>query len=162
MPSDPRIQLLLLALDQAFDHHGWHGPVLWGALRGVSVKQALWRPAAGRNCIHDLVYHCAYWKYGVRRLVSGQIEGKFARSPANFPRRDAPLNEKQWKQDLALLKNEHERLRALVASLDAADLNKRSAKKRWTFLEMIHGVAAHDLYHTGQISLLKRLMKSSK
>ena len=159
--KDPRIELLLLALDQAFDHHGWHGPVLWGTLRGVTVEQALWRPAPGRNSIHALVYHAAYWKYAVRRVISAKLDEKFARSPANFPKEDAQIGPTQWKLDLALLRAEHDRLRETVAKLNPKDLKKRSAKTRWTYLEMIHGVAAHDLYHAGQISLLKRLMTPS-
>jgi hypothetical protein len=156
--TDPQIQLLLLALDQAFDRHGWHGPVLWGALRGVAVQQARWRPAKGRNSIHDLVYHAAYWKYCVRRVITGSFKQKFSRRPANWPRPDTRLTESQWKADLGLLKDEHRQLRATVESLPAKDLLKRSATRRWTFMEMIHGAAAHDLYHAGQISLMKRLM----
>ncbi len=48
-------------------------------------------------------------------------------------------------------------LRDVVAGLDPADLEKRSERRRWRHEEMIAGIAAHDLYHAGQIQLLKRL-----
>jgi hypothetical protein len=57
-----------------------------------------------------------------------------------------------------LLEAEHGELRQVVSGLSAADLERRSPKGVWTYAEEIHGVAAHDLYHTGQIQLIKRLM----
>jgi hypothetical protein len=46
-----------------------------------------------------------------------------------------------------------------VRTLPPAMLEARSPKGVWTYAEEIHGVAAHDLYHTGQIQLIKRLMR---
>ncbi len=51
-------------------------------------------------------------------------------------------------------------LRDAVATLPRGRLVRRTPKREWTYEELSHGVAAHDLYHTGQIQLIKRLMKS--
>ena len=67
--ADPRIDLLLEILDQAFDRKGWHGTTLRGALRGMTAEAALWRPAPGRHNIWELAVHAAYWKYVVRRRL---------------------------------------------------------------------------------------------
>ena len=82
---DPRITLLIELMDSAFVSRGWHGTTLRGALRGLSPKQALWRPAAGRHRIWDYVLHTAYWKYAVRRRIEGEASGSFPRAPANWP-----------------------------------------------------------------------------
>jgi uncharacterized damage-inducible protein DinB len=156
--KDPRIRLLLEILDEAFDRKGWHGTTLRGALRGVTPRQARWRPGPRRHCIWDLVLHTAYWKYAVRRRLERGGGAAFPRAPSNWPKVPAKPDLRAWRADVALLEAEHAALRALVARLPARALDAPSAKGAWRQREQIHGVAAHDLYHTGQIQLLKRLM----
>lgn len=157
--ADPQIELLLEVLDQAFDQKGWHGTTLRGSLRGLTPDEALWRPAPGRHNIWELTLHAAYWKYAVRRRLAGDALGSFDRKPSNWPEIPDPGDLKAWKRDVAFLESEHRKLREVVQGLSVADLARRSPKGTWTSAQEIHGVAAHDLYHTGQIQLIKRLMK---
>jgi hypothetical protein len=154
---DGRIALLLEMLDQAFDQRGWHGTTLRGSLRGVSPELALWRPGPGRHNIWELAIHAAYWKYAVRRRLSGEATGSFDRKPSNWPAIPDPADLPAWKRDIKLLEAEHRKLRDVVRRLEPPDLERRSPKGVWTYRQEIHGVAAHDLYHTGQIQLIKRL-----
>jgi hypothetical protein len=156
--ADPRIALLLEILDQAFRQRGWHGTTLRGALRGVTPEMALWRPGPERHNIWELAIHAAYWKYAVRRRLAGAPIGSFERKPSNWPAIPRPADLAAWRRDVRLLEEEHRQLCGVVARLSAADLDRRSPKGVWTNGEEIHGVAAHDLYHTGQIQLIKRLM----
>lgn len=157
---DPTVQLLLRVLDQAFGAKGWHGTTLAGSVRGLTLEQALWRPAPSRHNIWELVLHTAYWKYAVRRRLTQETErGGFPRKPADWPAvPDAPTP-KAWRADVALLKDCHAALRDAVRGLNRRSLATRSPSGEWTYAEMIHGVAAHDCYHTGQIQLLKRLQR---
>lgn len=155
---DPRIELLLEILDQAYNRRGWHGTTLRGALRGVTPAEALWRPGPDRHNVWELAIHAAYWKYAVRRRLAGEAAGSFERKPSNWPDIPDPPDLKAWQRDIVLLDAEHAKLREVVSGLSAADLERRSPKGVWTYAEEIHGVAAHDLYHTGQIQLIKRLM----
>jgi hypothetical protein len=156
---DSRIALLLEVLDQAFDQRSWHGTTLRGSLRGVTPRMALWRPRPRRHNIWELAIHAAYWKYAVRRRLAGDAVGAFGRKPSNWPAVPRPADLPAWKRDIALLETEHRRLREVVSGLSPAVLDRRSSKGVWTNAEEIHGVAAHDLYHTGQIQLIKRLMR---
>ena len=159
MRSHPPIGLLLRVTDQAYDQKSWHGTTLRGSLRGLTAEEALWRPAPGRHNIWELTLHAAYWKYAVRRRLAGEAMGSFERRPSNWPAVPDPPDAKAWKRDVAYLDAEHRRLRAAIAGLTPAALAKRSPKGVWTYAEEIHGVAAHDLYHTGQIQLIKRLLR---
>ena len=152
------VALLLEILDQAFDRKSWHGTTLRGALRGLTPAEALWRPAPGRHNIWELTLHAAYWKYAVRRRLGGDAIGSFERKPSNWPDIPDPADASAWKRDIAFLENEHRKLRETVTGLSPADLARRSPRGVWTYGEEIHGIAAHDLYHTGQIQLIKRLM----
>jgi hypothetical protein len=156
--ADPRIELLLEVVDQAFDQRGWHGTTLRGSLRGVTSEEALWRPAPGRHNIWELTVHTAYWKYAVRRRLTHAATGSFARKPSNWPAVPDPADAAAWKRDIRLLEGEHRLLRDTVRAMLPAQLDELSPQGVWTMAEEIHGVAAHDLYHTGQIQLIKKLM----
>ena len=80
----PSMALLLDLVDEAFDRAAWHGPTLRGALRGVTAKQAAWRPARGRHNIRELALHAAYWKYAVRRRLTGEARGSFSLAGSNW------------------------------------------------------------------------------
>lgn len=148
-----KVALLLRILDEAYEKRAWHGPNLRGSLRGVTPVQAAFQPTRGRHSIRDLALHAAYWKYAVWRSLAGVRRGSFPLSGSNwFPRQGVPA-EAEWRKDRALLDTQHRRLRAAVAALRAPT----AAQER-----LIYGVAAHDLYHTGQIQLLKRLSATRK
>ena len=159
MSRDPRIVLLLQIYDQAFDRAAWHGTPLGGALRGVTPDAARWRPARGRHCIWEVVLHTAYWKYIVRRRLTRDAAATFPRAGSNWPALPPRTDARAWKRDVALLKEQHRLLRAVIARFPAARLNARGWRSRWTNAQHIYGIASHDLYHAGQIQLLKRLQR---
>jgi DinB family protein len=153
----PRIALLLRALDQAYDHKAWHGPTLRGALRGVTPEQAAWRPATGRHNVWELAVHAAYWKYVVLRRLRGDRAASFPLSGSNWFPRPEELTERAWKADLKVLGDLHRELRAAVAAYPEAALDRAPEGTRTPAAELILGGAFHDLYHAGQVQLLKRL-----
>ncbi len=108
-------QVVLALLDEAYEKKTWHGPNLKQSIKGVSAKQAAWRPGPGRHNIWEVTLHAAYWKY-------------------------------------ALLKREHQSLRKAAAKVLRSP---RGAK----LLRQLYGIAFHDVYHAGQIRLLRRLME---
>lgn len=148
---------LLSILSQAYDRQSWHGTNLRGSLRGVSPKQAAWRPGPDRHNIWELVVHAAYWKYAGLRRLTGQARGSFPLKGSNWFHRPEELTEKAWRSDVALLEGMHRSLIAAVAGLSTGDLHKTPSGSKVSNLALLSGLAAHDLYHAGQIQLLKRL-----
>ena len=150
--SDVR-SLLLANLDHAYEKRGWHGTNLRGSLRGVTAEEALRRPAKARHNIWELALHAAYWKYAVRRRLRGAKRGSFGVKGSNWFASPSRPDEKSWREVIRLLDDEHRQLRDAIASMTPAEL--RDPKK----LRIAYGVAAHDVYHTGQIQLVKRLVR---
>jgi hypothetical protein len=159
----PEIQLLVQVLDEAYDRKSWHGTNLRGSLRGLTAKQASWRPAVGRHNIWELTVHAAYWKYSVRRRLLDEQRGSFPLKGSNWFERpeQGGATEDAWRADLALLADCHRTLRAAIERLDPDVLNVVPRGSRTTLRALLTGVAAHDLYHAGQIQLLKRLQSPS-
>lgn len=139
----------------------WHGgPTPVGAVRGVPSAMARWRPRPGRHTIWELALHSAYWMYAIRRRLLGSEFGQFPRSPANWPAMPAAANEAAWAADRALLTSEHRLLLQAVEDFPAELLEKPSGRKRWTWGDLLIGIAMHDAYHAGQIQIMKRLWRA--
>ena len=150
-------ELLLASIDEGFDKRSWHGTNLRGSLRGVTPEQGAWRPAPGRHNIWELMVHAAYWKYDIRRRLTGEKAHSFSFEGSNFWPRPLEGTPGEWRRDLRLLEDEHGQLRAAVAAFPAARWTRKAPGKPFNFEGLVRGVAAHDLYHAGQIQLLRRL-----
>ncbi len=110
--------------------------------------------AGNRALKPEVALHAAYWKYAVRRRIEGGKRGSFTLQGSNFFRRpeEGKLNEGAWNADKKLLEREHRALHGAAAkSLRTARAGK--------VMRQLCGVAFHDIYHAGQIRLLRRLME---
>jgi uncharacterized damage-inducible protein DinB len=146
-------------LDEAFHKKSWHGTNLRGAVRGLSARLAGWRLPGEPHSIADLVVHCAYWKYAARRRLRGDPRGSFPLKGSNWFKLPEPLSEAAWKDYVALLDSEHRALREAVVELPARQIEATLGRGQTSNLALIHGIALHDIYHTGQIQMLKALAK---
>jgi uncharacterized damage-inducible protein DinB len=149
--------VLLDLIDEAYDKTSWHGPNLRGALRGVKESEVDWRPAPGRHSIRELVVHAAYWKYRVRRRLAGDTDAAFDLAGSNWFVKEPG---RTWARELMILATQHQQLRTVVAAIPDARLNRAVGGGQATAAHLIRGIAAHDLYHAGQIQMLKRTVRS--
>jgi hypothetical protein len=157
---DPRLALLLDGLDEAFERHSWHGTNLRGSLRGVTAEAAAWRLGPKRHNIWEVAVHAAYWKYVIWRKLTGAARGSFQLDGSNWFTRPAPGTRgltTSWAADADLLLTQHKLLREAVEALDPDTLARPMPKSLYSPAYFVRGAAAHDLYHAGQIQLLKRL-----
>jgi hypothetical protein len=145
------VSLLLANYDAAYDRSSWHGTNLKGSIRALSLERVLWRPAPGRHNVWELTLHAAYWKFVARRRLLKIRAGSFPVQGRDWMTSPSDADEGGWREIVALLESEHRALREAIASVTPAQL----AQPRT--LRMLYGIAAHDLYHAGQIQLVKRL-----
>jgi len=140
-------------LRRAFDGSAWHGPALLELLEDVDAATAAARPLANVHSIWELVLHIAAWDGAAQRRLGGvklQLTGE-----QNFPRVPKPT-EGAWRKAVAETKRTHDVLVRTVAALPDSRLRDRVPGKRYDFCHMLHGVAQHELYHAGQIAILKK------
>ncbi len=148
----------LSLLDEAYNRKSWHGTNLRGSIRGLTTEQAAWR--TGRHSIADLVVHCAYWKYTVRRRLRGEKRGSFPLKGSNWFKLARPLTDGAWRECVALLEDQHAQLRAAVAELSEAQLVEPEPGQKVSTAMLLRGVAMHDVYHAGQIQMIKGAHKA--
>lgn len=158
------IEILLCCMDQAFDQKSWHGTNLRGSIRGLTAREAGWRARPKRKNIHEIVVHCAYWKYTVRRRLTGEKRGSFPLKGSNWFERPIAgvIDEGQWHVDVGLLVESHRSLRSAIADLKPAQLGHKALGGTTTILQLVTGIVAHDLYHAGQIQTIKRLQVDAR
>ena len=149
--------MIIAIIDAAFDKKSWHGTNLRGSIRGLSVEQAAWRPSPKRHNIWELVVHAAYWKYVALRRLTAAPRGSFPLEGSDFFPRTGPFDVRAWREDVALLDQTHRDFRAAVGRLPSSSIARTPPGSTVSNFALISGVAAHDLYHAGQIQLLKRL-----
>jgi len=140
-------------LRRAFKGGAWHGPSVMEALKGVDARRAAARPITRAHSIWEIVLHVAAWENVVRRRLRGEW---FKPSPAQnwpVPRRVDPAS---WRAAIARLVRGHEALRRAVARLDDAKLMTPFKGRKYGPYFILHGVIQHDLYHAGQIAVLKK------
>jgi hypothetical protein len=150
---------LLSVVDRAYNRQSWHGTNLRGSIRGVTPAMAAWRPGRGRHNIWELVVHAAYWKYTVWRRLTGEKRGSFPLAGSNWFVRPLERSDRAWRADVALLDRTHAALRKAIAALPGRQLHAKPGGSAISNFAIIAGIAAHDLYHAGQIQLLKKLAR---
>ena len=144
-------------LRRAFEGEAWHGDSLLEILKGVSAERAAARPIQNGHTIWELVLHIAAWDGAVRRRMGGVAVT--LSDAENFP----PVTDTSvsaWNKALAGVRRVHEELIAAVRALPDSRLYEMVPGKEgvhYTFYYMLHGVVQHELYHAGQIALLKKM-----
>jgi uncharacterized damage-inducible protein DinB len=140
-------------LRRAFEGEAWHGPSLMEILSGVTAEQAAAKPLVAAHSIWEIVLHIAFWEEVSRRRLEGD-DAKYQAEDGLFTISDT--SEEGWQAALEKLKQSNTALREAVARLDDERLRERAAGQEYSIYFLLHGVIQHDLYHAGQIALLKK------
>jgi uncharacterized damage-inducible protein DinB len=152
-------QTALLAdqIRRAFEKDAWHGDALFEILAGVSAKTAAARPIPNAHTIWEILLHIAAWDDVVIRRAGGAVV-KLA-DEENFP----PVKDTSdaaWQQALEAIRKKHDDLVKTVAAFPDSRLHDHVQGKPqdyYDFYYMFSGVVQHELYHAGQIALLKKV-----
>ena len=144
---------------RAFEGDAWHGDSVLEILSGVKAKTAAARPLKNAHTIWELVLHIAAWDDAVRRRAEGSVVRLSARQ--NFPL-VTDTSETAWRKAVAHLTQTHEQLVKTVEGFPESRLQQQVQGKSaayYTFFYMFAGIVQHELYHAGQIALLKKARK---
>jgi uncharacterized damage-inducible protein DinB len=143
-------------LDRAGGGDAWHGPSVDTTLDGVSAAQAGARLIADGHSIWELAQHIAVWERVVARRLSGE---RVEPTPAEDWPPVPTMSDDAWRRTVADLRRARSELRAALAAFDARRLDEMVPGRHHSFYVMVHGAVQHDLYHAGQIALLKKALR---
>ena len=141
-------------LRTAFEGDAWHGPSVRELLASTTRGQAAKRPIPGAHTIWEIVLHMGVWESVVRRRLSGESINDLAPEENWPPVHD--VSEEAWMKALEVLEQGHIQLSQSITCLTDERLGETVPGKDYTVYVMLHGIIQHDLYHAGQIALLKK------
>ena len=144
-------------LRRAFYGSAWHGPALLELLEDVDATTAAANPVANVHSIWELVLHIAVWDDAALRRLDGKKWQPTGLK--NFPPVTKPTDA-AWRKAVAATKSTHDTLVKTVERLSDARLGDRVPGKRYDFYYMLHGIAQHELYHAGQVAILKKMREA--
>ena len=165
MAADSEITRIVDELNREHGGDPWHGTPLRQLLTDVDYLQAGARPAEGVHTIWEIVLHMTAWKNEVRRRLAGAPAG--VPTEGDWPAPAAP-GPQTWCEALDALEDSHRALVAVVARVPDQQLFTPTNDPRdsetgqgVTHYVLLHGIVQHDVYHSGQIALLKRAIKGA-
>ena len=146
---------------RSFDGEAWHGPSVLQLLNGITAQQAAAYPIPGAHSIWELTLHIAAWESACRRRLQGD--------PAQLTDAEdwQPIDDTSdaaWERTKQFLIDNHRELLNAIAAVDDARLNEPIIKDPNTPFSSVyvtlHGGVQHNLYHAGQIAMLKKALEN--
>ncbi len=141
---------------RAFDGDAWHGDSVIELLQGVDAKMAAAHPIKNAHSIWELLLHIAAWDRAVVTRMGGTAVQPTGDD--NFP----PVkdtSEAAWGKAIEHVKQTHNQLVNAVAAFPDSRLQEQVPGKTqsyYNFFYLFSGIVQHELYHAGQIALLKK------
>ena len=152
-PDIQEISRIADQLKRAFEGEAWHGPAVLELLDGMNARAAAAKPVPGAHSIWEILLHIAAWDGAIRRRMGGQA----LQLP---PEQDWPpvndTSETAWRKAVEDAKQRHAELIEAVLAMPEYRFPAQVPGKDYDFYHMLHGAVQHELYHAGQIALLKK------
>jgi uncharacterized damage-inducible protein DinB len=146
---------------RAFEGEAWHGPSVLALLEGVTALQAAAHPIPGAHSIWELTLHIAAWERACMRRLNGDTAQ--LTDEEDWQQIDDG-SEAAWEKTKQLLTDTHRELVDAIAKVDESRLNEPIIKHPEipfsSVYVTLHGGVQHDLYHAGQIAILKKALDS--
>ena len=151
--KNQEIQNIKTQFDKTFNGPAWHGSAVQEVLKDISNKEAL-KTVGSANNIAELVFHMIAWRDFLINKLKGQSD--YDVSPEENFQKIEQLSKQEWIDLKARLEFSQAELQELLSKADDEILNQKVGKRDYNFYALMHGVIQHDLYHLGQIVLLKK------
>lgn len=155
MAANSEVKRIQDQLRRSHQGPAWHGPSLDEILQGVDARRASARPLPNAHSIWELVLHVAGWEIAAVRGVEGRAA--LLSDEEDFPQ-VPETSQAAWKQALQTLNSSHQRLQEAIGRLSDEDLERavKGLQTKYSLYGLLHGVIQHNLYHAGQMALLKK------
>jgi uncharacterized damage-inducible protein DinB len=149
------IARIAYVLQQTYDGQPWHGSSVMSTLQNISVSQAYAHPLPDCHSIAELVKHVTAWRIFVWEKLRGN-----ANYDISTPEQDWPVTvdktEASWQQSLVALEVSQQKLLEILSKAKDEKLAETVPGREYNFYFLLHGIIQHDLYHLGQMAMLKK------
>jgi uncharacterized damage-inducible protein DinB len=156
MPLD--VEILADQIGRAFWGESWHGPSVREVLEGVSAEDAAAHPIAGAHSIWEIVLHMT----GGYTLVLRRVRGEHAQLSSEEAWPPVPaVSSEAWRESQHALDQLNQQLQSAVRAFPTERLSQELGSEYSAYTQFC-GAPQHDLYHAGQIVILKKALAASR
>ena len=149
------IQRIEVQYRRSYEGEAWHGPSLSEILQDVTAEKAAAHPIAGLHSIWEILGHIVTWQDVFARRLAGEVINDVPEEQ-NFPTVTDP-SESAWQKMKASVERSCKAMQETISRLPEERLNEIVPGKSYTFYFMVHGTIQHNLYHAGQIAILRKV-----
>jgi uncharacterized damage-inducible protein DinB len=150
------MEIIADQISRAFRGESWHGPSVREVLAGVSAEDAAAHPIPGAHSIWEIVLHLT----GGYNLVLGRVRGE---RPELAPEDEWPpvadFGAEAWRESQHTLEQLNQQLQSAVRAFPAERLSQALGSEYPAYIQFC-GTPQHDLYHAGQIVVLKKALSA--
>jgi len=155
--SKEKINYYIRQFEQVYKGGSWQGESFLEKLSGMDEEVAFRQPMPGVHSVAEVVWHCIYWRTTLQKRIEGDATYR--------DRTYEQLNFLSWNElklkGWATLKQElDDSQNVLLTLLDQKRDNFLSTlyQPDHAFEHLVEGIVQHDVYHLGQIGLIKKMI----
>lgn len=152
---------LISKLDESFQGRPWFGDSLMRIINSVDFQLVNARPSGTQNSIARLVQHIINWRIFVIKKLERDAVFDIKRNDSNDWSEIEIRNEKEWRDLLQALQESQEKIKEILKTNDPSLLTNTVPGREYDYHYLIEGIIQHDIYHLGQIALVKKLTEGN-
>ncbi len=154
-----RTEGLLRHYDGVMNGDGaWHGDPIWQILDDITAAEAAARPLPQAHSIWEIVLHMKFWEGVATRRLGGQRAG--LEDGENFPE-ITEASEANWEKAREDFRASNQKFKQALVKVKPERLDELSAAGKRSYYDEAHGLIEHNVYHAGQIALLKKALRTA-
>lgn len=152
------MEIIADQIRRAFRGESWHGTSVREVLAGVSAEDAAAHPIRGAHSIWEIVHHLT----GGYNLVLRRVRGQRAQlSPEESWPPVTELGAAAWRESQDTLEQLNQQLESAVRAFPVQRLLEELGSEHPAYVQFC-GAPQHDLYHAGQIVILKKALSAPR
>jgi uncharacterized damage-inducible protein DinB len=154
------LQSIIRSLDNTLDGSPWYGRPVYQILGEVESSVAYEKPSPASHSLIDLLYHMLTWaEFTLKRIEKDQINDLAAFEKLDWRQIDPMLHD--WDEGLAALVATHQQIIAILHTKTDDFLEEKVDYREYNFRFLLNGLIQHNIYHLGQVALLKKILTGS-
>ena len=143
-------------LERNWEGPMWHGGNLKAILEGITWEKAFQKPGNSSHNIYESVRHMYCWRKFVLEHLKGNTSYSVEINSETDWMTDYEKNEANWNEVLGELESNQNELLEIFESFPDTKLEELVPGKKFNWYVLVHGCIHHDIYHSAQISMLKK------
>lgn len=151
------IKRIIKTIEATYDGKGWFGDNILQQLEGVDAAKASNIPEKLNHSIAEIIHHMMAWRLFIVEKLNGNAEYEVWDTDLNWVKINN-LNETDWTTLKSQLAENQQLLIDTIHQKAEQQMDNKVEGRSYNFRLMLHGISQHDIYHIGQISLVKKLV----